>query len=74
MMANTCCKGCCERYAGCHAHCEKYLAWKREYDALKARIRLEKERDVYTAVAKQESLRRMARHYKDLGFRHPTNK
>ena len=74
MMVNTCCKNCVERHAGCHARCEKYLTWKREHDALKVRIRLERERDVYTAVAKKESLNRMARHYKALGFRHPTNR
>lgn len=74
MAVNTCCKGCTERHIGCHAHCEQYLSWRREYDELKARIRLERERDVYTATAKQDSLARMAKHYKDLGFRHPTNK
>lgn len=37
------CRDCEERYAGCHATCEKYITWKKEYDALQAKVRAEKE-------------------------------
>ena len=29
------CKNCEERHQGCHAGCERYAAWKAEYDARK---------------------------------------
>lgn len=27
MNTDSPCKGCTERHAGCHAHCERYQAW-----------------------------------------------
>jgi hypothetical protein len=30
---STSCKGCTSRYVGCHAHCERYAAFRRERDA-----------------------------------------
>ena len=29
------CKDCTDRYVGCHADCEKYLAWKAEWNEYK---------------------------------------
>lgn len=29
------CKGCTERYVGCHSSCEKYIAEKAENDRIK---------------------------------------
>lgn len=31
-MTKNPCFGCAERYVGCHGECEKYKAWKTEYD------------------------------------------
>lgn len=38
-MANFTCKGCGNRYPGCHAHCEKYIAEKKAYDEKMAEYR-----------------------------------
>lgn len=32
------CKNCNERQIGCHASCEKFKAWREEYDKQKAKI------------------------------------
>ena len=31
------CKGCAERYPGCHDNCEKYKAWKSRLDEVNKR-------------------------------------
>lgn len=31
------CKGCVERCIGCHAKCESYINWKKDWDAMKAK-------------------------------------
>ena len=36
------CKGCSERYVGCHGKCERYGSWKGERDALLAEMNAEK--------------------------------
>lgn len=45
------CKGCPDRYYGCHDHCEKYNQWKERLHERKAR---EKE---YKQQAREEYLR-----------------
>ena len=35
------CKGCTERYQGCHSNCEKYKAFRKEIDEA-TKIRLKK--------------------------------
>ena len=37
------CKGCTERHEGCHSHCERYMAFRKELDETKKRIRMENE-------------------------------
>ena len=32
------CKGCTERYAGCHGICERYTEWKAAHDKLREDI------------------------------------
>lgn len=32
---NGCCKDCKKRYPGCHDHCEKYQAAKKEWETFK---------------------------------------
>lgn len=39
MMKNPC-KDCPDRYPGCHAKCEKYKAWKKEWDEIKEKERI----------------------------------
>lgn len=39
------CKNCNERNVGCHARCEKYLAWQVGHEALKKKIHMEKMMD-----------------------------
>ena len=29
---NNSCKGCTDRKVGCHAECERYKQWKKEYN------------------------------------------
>ena len=36
--ANFPCKGCEERYVGCHSTCERYLIIRAEYDKVAAQI------------------------------------
>ena len=31
------CKDCNDRYIACHDHCERYKAWKQEFDVIKER-------------------------------------
>lgn len=35
MSVKFSCKGCTERYVGCHSSCEKYIAEKAENDRIK---------------------------------------
>ena len=35
------CKGCTERYVGCHGKCEKYAAWQSKHEKAKQRQREE---------------------------------
>lgn len=30
------CRGCLNRFVGCHAQCEKYAEWRRELERVKA--------------------------------------
>lgn len=46
------CRGCQERRANCHAHCEYYLAWRAEMDRMKA-AEVGKERLRRQAVLRQ---------------------
>ena len=39
------CKGCEDRFVGCHQRCEKYISWKAKYDERTAQIRKQKEID-----------------------------
>jgi len=32
---NGCCKGCEKRYPGCHDHCDKYQAAKKDWESFK---------------------------------------
>ena len=38
------CRGCTERYTGCHSNCLGYLAWKNELDQKKEALYGEKKR------------------------------
>ena len=42
-MANFTCKGCGNRYPGCHSHCEKYIAEKQAYEERMEVLRKERE-------------------------------
>ena len=40
VMTKIPCRGCPDRYLGCHAKCGKYRAWKKEWDELKEKERI----------------------------------
>lgn len=42
------CKNCPDRHYLCHSDCERYLAWKQEYDETQAKIKAEK--DLYRGI------------------------
>jgi len=44
------CKDCKERHVNCHSSCEKYQLFKKENDALREKIRKDKD-DYYAACA-----------------------
>ena len=54
------CRGCQERRANCHAHCEHYLAWRAEQDRLKAAEIRERQGELYAIEVGKERLRRQA--------------
>ena len=54
------CRGCQERHANCHAHCEYYLAWRAEMDRLKADEIRERQGELYAIEVGKERLRRQA--------------
>lgn len=54
------CRGCQERRANCHAHCEHYLAWRVEQDRLKAAEIRERQGELYAIEVGKERLRRQA--------------
>ena len=44
---DTPCHECTEREAGCHGSCARYQEWQRNSEAMRSRIRMEKEADKY---------------------------
>ncbi len=54
------CRGCQERRANCHAHCEYYLEWRAEQDRLKAAEIRERQGELYAIEVGKERLRRQA--------------
>lgn len=54
------CRGCQERRANCHAHCEYHLAWRAEQDRLKAAEIRERQGELYAIEVGKERLRRQA--------------
>lgn len=54
------CRGCQERRANCHAHCEHYLAWRAEQDRPKAAEIRERQGELYAIEVGKERLRRQA--------------
>ena len=52
------CRGCDLRKPGCHATCEDYIAWKKEYDARQAKVRAEKELKWSVDEAREAAFRR----------------
>lgn len=42
------CKGCPDRYPGCHDHCDKYKREKAEYEKRKAELEADREARIYT--------------------------
>lgn len=54
------CRGCQERRANCHTHCEYYLEWRAEQDRLKAAEIRERQGELYAIEVGKERLRRQA--------------
>lgn len=42
---NCPCKGCADRYAGCHSNCLKYIGWKQDHEAKLQNLREQKQLD-----------------------------
>lgn len=57
------CKGCEERHSGCHSECEKFLAWKSEYEAKRAEINKQKDQQRMLDDVRNGSARKMMRKY-----------
>ena len=47
------CKGCTERYSGCHDHCESYKAYRKELDDYAEKKRKAKEENAPFAEKKR---------------------
>lgn len=62
------CKGCTERYPGCHDHCEKYDTWKAE---IKKQKDAEKE---YKLSRREDWMRSEERSYGNERFARYKNK
>ena len=58
-MHNCECKGCSDRFVGCHAICEKYLLWKEEHDKEKANIFEQQTKERMLADIKKDAIKRM---------------
>lgn len=56
-LAHNPCRGCEERYVGCHSSCEKYIKAKEEIEEAKRKERLYKEHEGYVS----ETARRIKR-------------
>lgn len=39
------CKGCQDRYVGCHSECDKYKEWRAEYDRVHATVEAKREQE-----------------------------
>lgn len=53
------CKGCTERFPSCHAHCQRYLDWKAEYD----RIEANRKKYMYGRTAYSGSARKVVKSF-----------
>lgn len=66
----SCCMDCKERVPGCHSTCERYLSDKAKYDEAKAKIKAEREYDIYFSDRINEiqtkKLKRKKKHQKFL--------
>lgn len=57
------CKGCEERHAECHAHCEKYAEAKIANDKMREDIRLARQPDYLAEDARNRALMRRGKGY-----------
>ena len=65
------CKGCVDRYPGCHAECEKYNREKAEHERLKKLERIEHERKAYVYNRMFDNADGLVKRKKKLrGYRH----
>lgn len=67
MSATPCDRNCPGRTAGCHAECEKYKAWKKEREEVKAWL------NEQNTSPKNEKCRRTGWKYMRYGSRYRTN-
>ena len=51
-MIQSPCKNCSDRHIKCHSSCEKWLAYRKEFEAEKARI--VKEKSIYLNILEAE--------------------
>lgn len=63
-MSPNPCRDCNNRTATCHATCHEYSAWKKEYDALQAKVRAEKEMTWTLDEARESGYKRRRRRKK----------
>ena len=66
------CKGCQDRYPGCHSKCAKYIEEKAEYEKQKAALKSDKEALEYTIAGIRRNRDREARRRRDVRVRRTT--
>ena len=55
------CKGCTDRFPGCHDKCADYLSWKAEKDRLVEEERKKREADACLAMSTKKTMRKLRR-------------
>lgn len=56
------CRGCTERYAGCHGHCEKEAEWMAKTEPGRVRERQHREKERFFTAFIQNGKQRYLRH------------
>lgn len=60
---NAPCKNCSDRVVGCHAKCEKYIAWKNNYQEINTRLFNETQKGLKAELFEKESRTKLKKKY-----------
>ena len=61
-MQNRCCKDCQDRAVGCHSTCPKYIAYKKEIEAIRKKRLLEGQAEAAEYEIRAQFAERRRRH------------